>query len=207
MNFLMPSVIALVAANLIPLFGVAVLGWEVFPILVLFWSENVVIGAVNVLRMLCAEPRDLLKWAGKLFVIPFFCFHYGMFTFVHGMFVLTMFGGPARLGGGLPGPAAFWRVIVEHQLGYAVAGIAVSHLFSFGWNYLRGGEYRQAKLDVLMRQPYSRVVVLHLTIIFGGMLVFQFQSPAAGVALLVVLKTVVDVAAHLRERRKLSGEA
>ena len=39
-----PSVIALVLANLVPVFGVFYFHWEVFPLMFLFWSENVIIG-------------------------------------------------------------------------------------------------------------------------------------------------------------------
>src|SRR5690348_15210944 len=39
-----PSVIALVLANLVPVFGVLALHWEVFPLMFLFWSENVIVG-------------------------------------------------------------------------------------------------------------------------------------------------------------------
>src|SRR5947208_3391643 len=88
-----PSVIALVAANLVPLVGVFVFRWEVFPLLFLFWLENIVVGVSNVLKMLFAAPRDVARWAAKLFVIPFFCVHYGGFTFVHGVLVIAFFGG------------------------------------------------------------------------------------------------------------------
>src|SRR6185503_3557233 len=62
----------LVAANLLPLYGVLFWGWEVFPLLVLFWVENAVVGALNALRMLAADPADRALWAGKLFMVPFF---------------------------------------------------------------------------------------------------------------------------------------
>jgi hypothetical protein len=58
---LQPSVVALVLANLVPLAGVFIFHWEVFPLLFLFWLENVVIGILNVLKMLFASPGFLLK--------------------------------------------------------------------------------------------------------------------------------------------------
>src|SRR4051794_13280890 len=67
-----PSVIALVLANLVPVFGVLVLHWEVFPLMFLFWSENVIVGVFNVLKMLVNQPASPAIWIGKLFVIPFF---------------------------------------------------------------------------------------------------------------------------------------
>jgi hypothetical protein len=88
-----PSVIALLLANLVPVAGVFIFHWEVFPLMFLFWSENVIIGAFNVLKMFCASPKTTAKGAGKLFNIPFFCFHYGMFTFVHGVIIIQIFGG------------------------------------------------------------------------------------------------------------------
>jgi len=53
-NWAQPSVIALVLANLVPLAGVFLFHWEVFPLLFLFWLENVVIGVLNVAKMLFA---------------------------------------------------------------------------------------------------------------------------------------------------------
>jgi Family of unknown function (DUF6498) len=88
-----PSVVALILANLVPIFGVVFLHWEVFPLMFLFWSENLIVGVFNVLKMLTANPSSPVSWLGKMFIIPFFCVHYGMFTFIHGIFVITLFGG------------------------------------------------------------------------------------------------------------------
>src|SRR2546428_6743265 len=85
-----PSAFVLVATNLIPLIGVLLHDWTVFQVLLLYWCENVVVGVFNVLRMLSAQPRSSLAWAAKLFLIPVFTFHYGMFTLVHGIFVLAL---------------------------------------------------------------------------------------------------------------------
>ena len=154
-DWLRPSVIALLLANLVPVFGVLCLHWEVFPLMFLFWSENVIVGVFNVLKMLCADPGQPVIWAGKLFVIPFFCVHYGMFTFVHGIFVVALFGGGLRHGRGFPTPETFWRIMQEYHLGWAVLGLAVSRAVSFATNYLGNGEYRRASLQQLMQQPYG----------------------------------------------------
>src|SRR5882724_7957891 len=45
------SAYALIAANALPLFGVLFLGWDTFSIVALYWTENVIIGAINVLKM------------------------------------------------------------------------------------------------------------------------------------------------------------
>jgi hypothetical protein len=53
-----------------------------------------------------------------------------------------------------------------------------------------------------MMAPYRRIIVMHLTIIFGGWLVLLLETPAPALALLVALKTVVDLRAHRREHAK-----
>jgi hypothetical protein len=55
-----------------------------------------------------------------------------------------------------------------------------------------------------MSQPYGRVVVLHLTVLFGGWIVLTIGSPLLALVLLVALKTAADVRAHQAERRKFA---
>lgn len=135
-EWLRPSVIALVLANLVPLVGVFAWNWEVFPLLLLFWFENVLIGVFNAVKMLLVAPTDPIRWLGKLFLVPFFCFHYGMFTFVHGVFVMGLFGGAFRQGAKFPDPASFWEQACALKLEWAILGLAVSHAVSLAWNYL-----------------------------------------------------------------------
>lgn len=197
-----PTATALLVANLIPLAGVLLFGWDVFALVFLFWCENVVVGVFNVLRMLWVERGAERMPAAKFFFIPFFCFHYGMFTAVHGVFVFALFG--SRQSGNLfPSVSSVVRVIDENALWLAVAALVFSHGFSFVRNYVAEQEYRRVTLQQLMGQPYARVVVLHLAIIGGGFLVMALGSPVFGLILLVALKIGMDLAAHLREHTKL----
>jgi hypothetical protein len=198
------SVVALVLANLVPVFGVFYFHWEVFPLMFLFWSENVIIGVINVLKMLCANPASPAGWMEKIFIIPFFCVHYGIFTLVHGMFVIVLFGGGLKHGLGFPNADTFWQIARENCLGWAILGLAVSRGISFATNYLANGEYRRASPNQLMGQPYGRIMVLHVAIIFGGILMMALHSPAAGLLVLIVLKILFDLRGHLAERKKFS---
>ncbi len=201
-----PSALVLVAANLVPLYGVIYLGWSVFPLVVLFWAENVVIGVLNALRMLLAQPGDPALWLKKLFMVPFFCAHYGMFTVGHGVFVFTAFGGEEykRLIEGFWPTGAALHAIAKEGLAQPLALLAASHLFSFGWNYLWRGEYRRAGIDKLMSQPYARVIVLHITILSGSFAATMLGSPTWALVVLVGLKIAFDLGAHLKEHRKLA---
>jgi len=200
-GILRPSALVLILANLGPVYGVLVLGWKVFPVIFLFWLENLVIGVFNVLRMLLADPANKPFWILKLFLIPFFCVHFGLFTFVHGVFVMGFFGGMFRAGAPFPGGTIIMEFIREYKLVLPIIGLTASHAVSFAVNYLGEGEYLHANPIHLMQQPYSRVVVLHITILAGGVLVTILQAPIVGLLLLVSLKIGLDLRSHLREHR------
>jgi hypothetical protein len=197
------SVIALIVVNLFPVFGVFYWGWDVFPIMLLFWSENVIVGFYNVLRMMACRPKEAASWAQKLFLIPFFVIHYGGFTAAHGVFVVVLFGQSAFQSTAGPRLDMLLQIVLENNLLVAVLALFASHGYSFITNYLRGGEYRRTTLSGLMSQPYGRVVVLHLALIFGGILIAFLKSPAFGLVLFIVLKIVLDLATHVREHRRL----
>ncbi len=190
----------LLTANAVPLLGVVLFHWSVFAIVLLYWCENVIVGAVNVLKILLAEPQSLGANASKVFLIPFFVVHYGMFTAIHGMFVLLLFGPHS---GEPPSVASFSLAIRNAGIGLGVLAIAVSHGYSFVVNYLGSGEFRRMSPQVLMGQPYARVVVLHVTILAGGFATAALGAPLAALVVLIVLKTAIDLKAHLSERRKL----
>jgi uncharacterized protein DUF6498 len=200
------AVVALVVANVIPLIGVLFFGWSVWNILVIYWLENGIVGVINILKMSTATgdeatPRMTFMVNGKpassmtkVGLIPFFVVHYGIFWFVHGIFVLTL--------------PAFFSLMFDSgmtlDLGpvlFAAAALAISHGLSFWWNFLHGGEYRRTTVAALMFAPYKRLVALHITIIFGAMAVMFTGAPAAAVAVLVAIKTAIDLALHLAEHR------
>ncbi len=78
--------LALLLANLLPLIGVLWFDWDVGSIVVLYWAENLIVGAYTVLRMLTTGGVH------ALFQIAFFCLHYGGFCAIHGLFVLKLTG-------------------------------------------------------------------------------------------------------------------
>jgi hypothetical protein len=197
------SAVVLILANLVPLYGVLFLGWEAFPLMLLFWVENVIIGVLNAARMLCVDPHDAAQWAAKLVMVPFFCVHYGMFTAVHGVFVLSFFGtGAFGRVEGLDVLSVAGRAVHGLDLGFAVLALAASHVFSFLWNYLYRGEFRRATVPALMMQPYGRVVVLHLAILGGGFAAAALGSSVWALLLMLALKVGLDLRAHLKEHRR-----
>ncbi len=214
------SVVTLVVSNLIPLFGVIFAGWRVFPIMLLFSLENIIIGFYNVLRM-CMAPCDLEELERtsegihtKQGLILFFCVHYGMFVFGHLFFVIVFFG-LAGLSGGehqtgttisvsWEDAVATGEPLVTNWWGLGIAFVAcfISHGVSYVKNFIGSGEYKRVTANKLMIRPYGRMIVLHITIIFGAFLVVSTGTHVAAIVLLVVLKLILDLAGHLYERKK-----
>lgn len=224
------SVLVLIAFNLVPLVGVLLGRWNVATLLVLYWVENGVIGILNVPKILLAEGPARTGMGSALALVPasrgliaaFFLVHYGLFWVVHGIFVWTLplfasmrgatgalldgsggvdvpFGGfglfGAAAGTGVDGSAVVWGVV----------GLAISHGVSFVLNYLGRGEYRKVSPQEQAQQPYSRLIVLHLAIIFGGFVSLMLGSPLGSIIVLVLLKTALDVRFHRREHDRLAA--
>jgi hypothetical protein len=215
-------VVALLAANMVPLFGVLFLHWDAFYIVLLYWAENVVIGFYNVLKMIFAAVPYPAAHLGKLFLVPFFIVHYGGFTAIHGFFVFMLFnkeqGPPVSMGQTtwpcflvfvqmLFNVVGYAYAIIPPQIRIAVLILFVSHGVSFVQNYLLKGEYASAKPNELMGSPYGRVVVMHVAILTGGFLTAAVGSPAPLLAVLVALKTILDIKLHHREHKKATAKS
>jgi hypothetical protein len=198
-----PSVWALIIANLYPVIGVIFFNWQTYPLLLFFWTENLVIGFYTVLKMLVASGENA-KPAAKLFTVPFFCLHYGIFTLVHGVFVVALFG--SILADDTINAGTLTQQALEYQMFWGVLALLISHGISFFKNYIGKNEYQQAELQKLMFQPYGRVVILHITIIIGGFLSVFLGSPLIALLFLIILKVAIDVITHLREHRKFSAQ-
>ena len=203
------ALIALIVANVIPLLGVLFLGWSVWNILIIYWLENGIVGAFNILKMARAEgtsadPGPALMINGQPAssmskIRPDAVLRHALrHLLVRPRDLRVHAAGLRRI---LSPGAADEMTIEPGSILVAGFALAVSHGLSFWWNYLRGGEYRRATAASLMFAPYRRLIVLHLTIIFGGMAIMFTGAPAAAVAILVLVKTVLDVGLHLAEHR------
>src|SRR5688572_3582784 len=199
------AVAVLLVANLVPLIGVLFWGWDVATILIAYWLENGVIGLLNI-------PKIMLAARGTPVIGPvmagFFALHYGGFWIGHGFFVFIIVGMATR------GPFGFFtgfdpigNVARDPQVLLIALLLLASHGVSFFFNYLGRREYLRTTPMKQMFQPYGRLVILHITIIVGSFLVIGLGQPVALVALLVILKTGVDLVFHLREHAIASRPA
>ena len=208
------SAIFLLAANLVPLFGVLFYAWDVGLVLGLFWIENLIIGGFNLFKMLIVAVRE--KAFRGVFLSVFFVFHYGIFCMGHGslMWEILALGElnyqliPFNFGdtNGFSGIFIEGIVLVfnfielyKPAIYLAILALFVSHIVRFIENFIVRGGILKETADKLMVRPYSQIIIMHVGLLAGGLLAEKFGSPIWLLVALVVFKLVVDV--HQLQRR------
>ena len=194
------SITALIIVNTIPIFGLIFFGWSLFALMFFYWLENIVIGFYNILKINKAEGTVPLEKGiriggfgkasysnNKSTFISFFLFHYGLFMTVHGFFVFGLFGPPD---------------IPVFSLLIGVISLFISHGFSYFKNFIGKEEYKRVSPANLFGQPYNRLIVMHITIIFGGAVFQIFGLPFLSILVLVMVKTIIDAYSHKLEHKK-----
>ena len=219
------SIAALVVANLL----VAILAlrheWGYYELILVFWSEAVVLGLYNVLRMLIVGfageaplGETVSRWveASTGFRIlatfvgtGFFAFKFGTFALCVGLLAATLpaHAAPDGSGGGRVAHAFFAAV---PAVGTAVAGLVLSHGWSFIRNFLIGGEYRRMTLLELIFWPYFRMGLVTVVLAGGfvaiGLLPSLADSKAFAVVM-ILLKIAADCFTHLVEHAWIGSRA
>ena len=200
-------VLSVLSMNAVPLVGVLYARWPPANILVLFWAETLIGGIANVVRI--AVHRRLTHLAGHYRVqvsasatlngrpvgngsyLAQFCTMMFPFTIAHGIFLgvfLLILRENAVGGSSVP-----WTIdlLSLKRAVVLIALIAITELLldlpsiasqTFAWIKVRSGQF------------VGRVLILHLGIIFGFLLVSHFKTPVAFLALLIAMKTLLELA-------------
>jgi hypothetical protein len=212
--------LALVGANLVPLLGVVLFDWDVRYLLLLYWLENLVIGAFTLVRMLhIGGARALAQGA-------FFTFHYGFFCAGHGMVVLAISSLSGIEGsqepdfdeGDLPFLMPFYllrgvfqtiSVQMPELLHIPLLALILSHGFSLVRHHFIGNEDAERKVEDIMFDPYRRILMLHVSIIAGSFFVIGSGGGSAAPVLIILIaaKTWLDLRLHRRAHQKRYSRA
>jgi len=206
------SAAVLVVANLVPLVGAVLLGWNVGAIVVLYWFESVIVGILNVPKMALAKgglatsdaSTAISTIVNKVVAIPFFVFHYGVFLLLSGVAALYL---ATAAGGSQPptnfSPRAYFALLDLPVTGLILAavGLLVSHLVSFN-DFLIDREYAGIDPTVQMFAPYPRVAILLAAALASGSVVALMGSPVWAVASFVVGKILLELRLAQSQRRR-----
>ena len=192
-----PSSLALILANLVPVAGTLFLGWHLSDVMVLYWAESAIIGFFNVCKI-----AFIGRWAALL-AGPFFIGHFGGFMAVHFLFIYGIFVEGMRdggSGGDLTEVAGLFIALWPGLL-----ALFLSHAYSFFTNFMGRQEFRGRTVKGQMAEPYSRIVFMHLALIFGGFLTLLLGGPTPVLLLVIAAKTWFDLRAHQKQHGAASA--
>lgn len=186
------SLALLVASNLVPLAGALLFGWRIGDLMLLFWLESAIIGLFNILKIF------RIAGVSAIFYVLFFIGHFGIFMSVHLMLLFSLFLENGDNSGTM---TLAETAIIFYMLWPAILALFISHGFSFYENFLGRKEYLFLTVQDQMQKPYSRIVLLHVTLLIGGFLVMATTSTLVPLIMLMTMKIIVDIRAHRHEHQ------
>ena len=189
--------------NAVPLVGVLYFDWSAINVLVLYWFENLLIAACTCIRLVMhrrwTRKRGYWRRSNRLGIkindkpaemglIGEYATGAFAFTLAHGIFV----GGIALLVRQNYPDQAMWQLSWAHVLRGALAiAVFLGIELSIDLTRIRGASF--AALRDYAQARMSRVVVLHLAIIFGMLAMAMSNSPMGVLYVLIALKTLADL--------------
>jgi hypothetical protein len=205
-----PPIVALLVANIITIILAIVQNWDLATVLFSYWVQSIIIGIFAVISILSCDKKALLEdmnqpnpvgtknavwtersiWFYLCVMAGFFCLHYGLFHWAYFAFIVES---------GFFGPPDFtsWGLWASCGLFFA------NHFYS--WFYYRKSERQGARyITGEFFRPYNRIIPMHLTIIFGSIVIlvlmfFGITTVLPVLILFLILKTDMDLKMHLRK--------
>lgn len=166
--------------------------------------ESFIIGFYAVFKILIAQGieydvnNNLIKPnAIKFIFAPFFIFHFGIFTICHGVFLWMLFSWK-------DGSFEIFKNVdlLLLNIGFFI----VSHGVSFGYNYIWKKEYKKISPGDAMLAPYSRIVVMHLCLMFSFFIFGVFGFGLLVSILVVFIKIILDYGLHNKQHLIFSSD-
>jgi hypothetical protein len=205
-----PPVITLLCSNIITIVLAVAGNWDAATVLFIYWAQSIIIGIFTVISLIRADTAaltaDISRSAEenvsvgmmnryfaryyKYFIAGFFTLHYGLFHVVYYEFIVD---------------SGFFGVVdFSSPEVWASCGLFfVNHLYSslyYRHDERKGGGYIAEEFTY----PYSRIFPMHLTIIFGAIIVSVLsaagiESTLPVVVLFLVLKVYADLMMHIKK--------
>lgn len=183
-----------IAANLLPLLGIFVLGWDASTLIILYWMETAVVGFWLVARLLFARSESvpsLLPAIGPSVhgaaMAAFITVHAGIFMAGHLLFLYALAGG--EWSRHLGSPVAFVRdFMIPSGVWLPLVALFVAR------GFVTIGEVRAHNpITHLVAGFYARIVLMQFVILLGGFLSLTMGSPVLLLILIVALKLIVEI--------------
>ncbi len=190
----------LILANFPTILGVVFFNWSVFEILFLYWCESAIIAFYTLLKFILlldanevfSEKKNIIGIFG---LVLFFVIHFGGFMWGHFTFLEAFFA---------PKTEGVRNVSIIDYTQLVVVPLLVlffSHGISFLIYLTKDIKHKAVEITTFLTHtnPYKRIFVMHLTIIFGAFLVILIGESTPALVCLILAKIYVDAKADIRK--------
>ena len=199
-----PTTFSLLFTNLLTIFVAVLLNWNLIEVLWVYWGQSVIIGLFNFLKMLkvsFSQKEDVGLLAMSLFMSFFFLIHYNGFHLGYLLFLSVLSFAPNFFGNNL----TFNFLNFLPILLITLIIFFINHLFSFLYYSKKIQNYSFDRTNLfiskLMFRPYARIFPMHLTIIFGFLLLSLGFFNSVVLIFFLLLKTFADLKMHISEHK------
>lgn len=207
-DFTKTSTLALIFSNALVIFFAIVDGISANEVLWIYWSQSVIIGIFNFIRMITLKnfSTEGFKQGNKqppptrsvaISSAIFFLFHYGFFHMIYAFFL----GGFSQMSNSTSNSGSITFLLIS-------AGIFfISYLIEFINSYKEQSDVLP-NIGYIMFAPYARIIPMHFTIILGGFIgaMGSFFSANTNITIIILftgIKTIVDLITHAIDFSKL----
>lgn len=191
------SLWSLVLVNLYILISALIENWSLGTLMLTYWCQSISIGFFWYLKILMlknfsaegvkindipveATPETKIKLAN------FFLLHFGLFHLLYLFFLLVAF-----------------KFAFSRQILYAAAIFLIYQCFSFVYNK-KWETTGKAHIEKLMMFPYARIIPMHLTILFGGIILEISEKPV--LVIFILFKIAADLVMHIFETKGFTAK-
>lgn len=206
--------IGVILANLASLAAIWWFDWQAHALLLVYWLETGVVGAIYVAKIRRAEETDdptaIRSWtevdgepaesyvgrSNRSVAKAFVSNYVGVWIFAGVFLAIVPFAEDMPLELANPSVVAL-----------AAVGLVGYHVLSYRYEYVGNREYERRGPVSLLVEPAPRFWVLMLTIIFGLGATSITRSPVGVIVVLAFLKTCVELLIHRRERKRAIAAA
>jgi len=191
----------LIAANLLPVFGTWLWGWDAIEIFTVYCLETILVGFYTLVKMgIVTAVRKQDDWYNQgtkrrvsgLFFMFFFIMHYGIFLAVQmGIFFsVSGVGDYYRINFG--NFFFKWPELLSTDSMWLLASFFVGYGFATIKDFIITRQYHTIPMMILMFQPYIRIFIQQVVVILGS-LFLTFGLGKVFITIFALVKIMFEV--------------
>lgn len=207
-----PIVLIGLVVDLLPVYAVLQWGWGATPLVLLYWTENIIAGVMTIPRIVISGAAlGGIGLVAGIGLSAFFVIHYGLFCAVHGTFLMAFVSfahnpplenAPIFLD--IPKMIEFSINSAPH-VDWMLYAIIAFQLLVFFWEFIIKGDWKRSYPTAEMFAPYGRIIVMHFAIFAGAGALILLGQPMWGVLGLILVRAVFGIVNNSKTMLKAEG--